>query len=78
MTGSSEDIDQLAVAIVLAQADIERADKDGKGNYGKYTTLRSVWDACKPALQAQGLCVLQFSQPSEPGTLALTTMLLHK
>jgi len=74
----SEAINELAAALCHAQAEIEAADKDGRGNYGRYTTLLSVWDACKPALTKHGLSVAQFAEPSEPGTLALTTMLVHK
>ncbi len=73
----SESIAELAVALVKAQAKIAPAEKDARGNYGKYTTLRSVWEACKSALHENGFSVLQFAEPSDTGTLALTTMLLH-
>lgn len=76
----SDQLDQLAPAIALAQAEIEGAKLDADNPFFKttYATLASVWSACKPALIKNGLSVLQFSEPSPDGTLALVTMLLHK
>jgi hypothetical protein len=76
----SEQINELAAALALAQAEIEKADKDrtNPAFRSSYATLGSVWDAAKEALTRHGLSVAQLPVPSEKGTLALTTMLLHK
>lgn len=73
----SESIDQLAAALVKAQAKIEGAAKDRKGNYGTYATLASVVDACKPALLENGIGFVQTYEPADAGTLSLTTTLIH-
>lgn len=74
---TSEKIDLIAAALAKAQAEIGDAKKDGKGNYGRYTTLASVVDACKAPLLANGISFVQTFEPSEAGRLALTTTLLH-
>jgi len=77
MMQRSEAIDQLATALVVAQAEIEGAEKDNKGNYGKYATITSVVDAIKPALNSHSLAFMQLYEPSADGELALTTLLVH-
>lgn len=74
---TSEKIDQIAPAFVKAQALIEGATKDAKGNYGLYATLASVVDACKQHLNENGIGFVQTFEPSEPDRLAMTTTLLH-
>lgn len=75
----SEAIDQLAAALSKAQAELEPARKDRKNDHfhHRYATLTSVWDACRETLAKHGLSVAQFAEPSDPGVLHLTTMLLH-
>jgi hypothetical protein len=75
----SEQLNELAKALSLAQAEFTDAEKDRVNPHlkSKYATLGSVWDAAKGALTKHGLAVVQTPEPSEPGTLALTTMLLH-
>lgn len=76
----SETIDKLAAALVAAQGAIGEAKREASNPaFGgkKYADLGSVWDAAKPALQAHGLSVVQTFEPSEVGTLALCTTLLH-
>jgi hypothetical protein len=75
----SETIGALAAALAKAQTAIDAAEKN-KANpafRSKYADLASIWDACRDALTANGLSVAQFAEDSEPGTLRLTTMLLH-
>lgn len=75
----SEQLNELGKALSAAQAVIKGAAKDTKNDFfkAKYADLSSVWDACRESLTANGLSVSQFCLPSDPGTLALTTMLLH-
>lgn len=73
----SEQITELAKALAAAQSEIEGAAKDGRGNFGKYATLGSVWDAARKALTDHGLSIVQAHEPAEPGYLALTTQLMH-
>lgn len=73
----SDTLDQIAVALAKAQANIEGAAKDRSGNYGAYATLGSVVSACKSALLAEGITFLQTYEPSPDGRLCLTTTLLH-
>lgn len=76
---SSPTIGKLATALALAQSKIEAASKD-KTNpafRSKYADLGSVWDACREALTANGLAVLQMPEDAEPGRVALRTVLTH-
>ena len=75
----SESIKQLAAAMVKAQGEIEGAAKDKVNPHFKsrYADLSSIWEACKPALNGNGIAVLQSLAPSDGGTLALETVLLH-
>ena len=69
----------LAAALVKAQGQIEGAKK-GSVNPGfrsKYADLGAVWDACREALQANGLSVVQTVGLVE-GQWALSTTLLHE
>ena len=57
----SESIGQLAAALAKAQATIGHAVKDSKNPHFKssYADLASVMDACRGALSANGIAVLQ-------------------
>lgn len=76
----STNLDALAAALTEAQKEIEGAAKDkfNPGYKSKYADLSSVMDACKPALSKNGFAIIQGAEPSDTGTLCLTTMLLHK
>ncbi|MGB4031208.1 MAG: ERF family protein [Tenuifilaceae bacterium] len=76
----SETISTLAASLVKAQREIEGAAKDKTNPHyrSKYADLASVADACKPALNRHGIAYVQAPEPSESGTLALTTMLVHE
>jgi hypothetical protein len=76
---TSETINKIAPALVAAQKAITFATKDAKNPHFKstYADLPAVIDAIKPALNEQGIMFLQAPSPSEPGTLALTTRLVH-
>jgi hypothetical protein len=77
----SEKLSTFAPAFVLAQAKIKAAEKDGVNKFfdnRRYAGLSSVMDACKEALNSEGIAVLQTPAPSEAGKLALATVLMHK
>jgi hypothetical protein len=77
---TSESISKIAPALLAAQRAITFASKDATNPAFKsrYADLPSVIDAVKPALNAAGITFLQTFSPSEHGSLALTTRLLHE
>ena len=77
---NSEQINDLAAALVKAQAAMKPAVKDATNPHfkSKYADLSAVWEAARGPLTANGLSVVQMPTDSnEPGRVALTTMLLH-
>jgi len=76
----SEHINDLAAALVKAQAAMKPAIKDATNPHfkSKYADLAAIWDACRDALTSNGLSVVQMPTDSaEPNRVALVTMLLH-
>ena len=73
----SEQINELAAALAKAQAKITSASKDSKAHAYKYADLGTVIEAVKPALNDQGISFLQLIEESDPGTVRVTTLLLH-
>lgn len=75
----SESIKELATALAKAQAALRPASKDAVNPHfkSKYADLGAVWEACREPLSSNGLSVVQLPADSEPGRLALTTMLMH-
>jgi len=74
----SEQINEIAAAIAKAQGQIKGASKDANNPFfkSKYADLASVWDACRGALSANGLAVIQ--SPSAIGTsVSVDTLLTH-
>lgn len=81
----SAEINELAKALVKAQAALQPAIKDSDnpaykrdGKVLRYADLTSTWDACRKPLTDNGLSVVQLPVESEPGRVALTTMLMHE
>lgn len=76
----ASDIDKLAPALVKAQGAVEGALKDRQNPAfrSKYADLSAVWEACKPALQANGLAVLQLPTKAPAGHIGLITVILHE
>lgn len=74
----SESIANLAAALSKAQGQIETAKKTSANPYfkSKYADLSEVWDACRVALGANGLAVVQFPVSSEEG-IGVETILMH-
>ena len=74
----SEQINEIGAALAKAQGAIENATKDKANPFFKstYADLAGVWDACRAALSANGLSVVQTPEQSDKG-VAVSTMLLH-
>lgn len=73
----SEQINELGAALAKAQAKITSASKDSKAHAYKYADLGTVIEAVKPALNENGISFLQLIEESDPGTVRVTTLLLH-
>lgn len=75
----SDSINELATALAKAQGAIRGAEKsrENPAFRSRYSTLDDIWEACREPLSANGLAVVQAPVTSEPGTVALSTTLLH-
>lgn len=76
----SEDITNLAAALLKAQAEIKNAPKSAINPHfrNKYVPLDEMIPVCKEALNANGISFIQGAEQSEHGdVLHLSTMLLH-
>lgn len=75
----SDEINALAGALAKAQSQIEGAAKDSANPHfkSKYADLASVWAACRDALTANGLSVVQFPGEMVENRMTMTTMLMH-
>lgn len=79
-TDRSESIASLAAALAKAQGRIEGARKDAEAKVTdritrRYADLASVWDACREALSANGLAVVQAPAVADGGYVLHTTLL---
>jgi hypothetical protein len=76
----SENIAELATALAIAQGQIENALKTRENPHfrSKYADLAGVWEACRDALTANGLSVIQSPGELVDGRMAMTTQLCHK
>ena len=74
----SDSIEQIAKAMNLAQPKIKAAIKDSANPFfkSKFADLQNVWDACREALHAHGLAVMQMPTHID-GEPALETILSH-
>ena len=75
----SQDITELAKALLAVQSQPQPALKDAENPFTKssYATLNSVMDTCRAALLTNGILVTQFPVPAETGHLGLATKLIH-
>ena len=75
----SDTIAELAKALAKAQAMMEGAKQDAENPFFKsrYSTLSSVWDACRKPLSENGLSVVQPCSDDADGKLVIETTLLH-
>lgn len=71
---------KIASALLAAQREIEGVSKDSTNPHfkSKFADLTSVIEATVPILNKHGIVVIQLPTPSETGSLALTTLLLHE
>lgn len=75
----SEQINDLATALATAQGAMDHAPKDhtNPAFKSRYADLASVVDACRPALSANGIAVLQPAR-LVTGCVEVDTLLVHK
>jgi len=73
----SENINELATALVKAQNEMTSAAKDSKAHAYKYADLGAVIDAVKPALNKHGISFTQLIEESDANTVKVTTLLVH-
>jgi len=78
----SDAINELGTALAAAQAEILPAKKDAENPHfrSRYADLASVWAACRVALPAHGLAVIQSPRLVPAGELwlvELETLLIH-
>lgn len=78
-THHSENIAELSKALSKASAEIKHALKSSENPFFKsnYADLKSITEACRPALAKNGLAVTQVID-NEGGMLTLITILMHE
>lgn len=76
----SAEINELAIALALAQGEIKHAVKDANNPFfkSKYAALPDVINASRPFLSKQGLSVVQMTDFDHEGRTFLITQLNHK
>jgi hypothetical protein len=73
----SDQINELASALALAQSEIGSAKKDNKAYGYSYSDLATVIEAVKVPLNKNGLSFTQLIEEGDTGFVRVTTMLLH-
>lgn len=73
----SEQINELAAALVKAQGEITSANKDNSAYGYKYADLATVIEAVKPALNKNGISFTQLIEESDEKSVKVTTLLIH-
>jgi len=75
---TSESLKEIAPSLCRAQAKIKTALKDTSNPFfkSKYADLTSIIDACKDALNGEGISFLQGARTSDNGVV-VETLLLH-
>ena len=76
---SSNELKDLAAALVKAQAEVMQAHKDATNPFfkSKYADLESVWDAIRAPLTKNGLSVAQGTTYLEGAGTCVVTRLIH-
>ncbi len=67
----------LAQSLYYVQGHVSAVQRDAKGNYGPYATLKAVIAALRPHLQAAGLVIAQMPAGARDGFVSVTTRVLH-
>ena len=75
---SSDNIVELAAALVEFRGDLPKISKDAKGNYSKYATLDNIISTISPVLAKYGLTFVQPLTTTKEGVIAIETVVLHK
>lgn len=77
---TSENIELISAALVLAQQTMLPLIKDSDNPFfrSKYADLSAVTEACYPALQANGICVMQSAESLGALGINIKTRLIHK
>ena len=72
----SENINELASALSKAQGEMQAAIKDAVNPFykSKYADLGSVWDAARPVLCKNGLCIMQSTEMVADKIVMVTTL----
>jgi len=75
----SSDIGKLAEALSKAQSEMEGTKKDATNPFfqSDYSTLFSVWQACRGPLTKNGLSVIQTTGGNGTGVITVYTILAH-
>jgi ERF superfamily protein len=75
----SECIHELAAALSKAQGEMQAAIKDKVNPFYKssYADLGSVWDAARPVLSKNGLCIMQTTEMTTTNQIIMVTTLAH-
>lgn len=75
---TSEEINEIAKAMALAQAQMKPASEDAINPHfrSKYSNLASIWDAIRHPMTSNGLTVWQDVQTSEIG-ICVSTRIVH-
>jgi hypothetical protein len=77
----SDSIIELAKALSKMQSQVKNSEMDGENPYfgNRYSTLSSIWDACRTPLTENGLSILQtaVSLPGMEEWVSIETTLLH-
>ncbi len=76
----SESIDKIVPAMFDVQRTIGPAPKQSDNPFfkSKYADLITIWNHVQETLTANGLFIIQTGEPSQLGTLNLTTTIMHK
>lgn len=80
--GMAETVGKLGAALAKAQRIMETAKRDRGGQIQnrtyQYATLASVWEAIREPLTANGLSVVQTTEPHGLEAICVVTTLVHE
>jgi hypothetical protein len=76
---TSENINEIAKALSVAQAEIKPASKDGANPHfkSKFSTLAAIWDCIRMPTTSQGLTILQDMNTEDKSSVSITTRVIH-
>jgi hypothetical protein len=76
---TSENINEIAKALSIAQSEIKPASKDGANPHfkSKFSTLASVWECIRIPVTSQGLTIIQDMNTEDKTSVSITTRIIH-